>query len=50
MTETPDTLGYLILGLIVAFTIPGLYLLSLYLRQRNLEQDLKLIEQLQEEQ
>jgi hypothetical protein len=50
MPETPDTLGYLILGLVAAFAIPSLYLLSLYLRQRSLEQDLKLIEQLNEEQ
>ncbi|MCA9902798.1 MAG: hypothetical protein KC547_02985 [Anaerolineae bacterium] len=36
---TPDNGSYLILGLVVAFGLMGLFLLTLWLRQRNLERD-----------
>ncbi len=43
---TPDTSGYLIAGYAVAFIVMGLYVLSLYLRNRNLHQDLTTLEEL----
>jgi CcmD family protein len=46
---TPDTSGYMIAGYTVAFTVIGLYLLSLYLRNRNLKRDLETLESLQPE-
>ena len=44
---TPDTSGYLIAGYAVAFIVMGLYVLSLYLRNRNLNQDLTTLEELE---
>ncbi len=43
---TPDTSGYMIAGYAVAFIVMGLYVLSMYLRNRNLNQDLTTLEEL----
>src|SRR5687768_16302681 len=43
---TPDTSGYMIAGYAIAFIVMGLYVLSIYLRSRNLNQDLTLLEDL----
>ncbi len=43
---TPDTSGYMIAGYAVAFIVMGLYVLSLYLRNRNLQQDMSLLEEM----
>ena len=43
---TPDTSGYMIAGYAVAFLVMGLYVLSLYLRNRNLKQDLTILEEM----
>ena len=49
--EAPaETTNYMIFGFVVIFGVMLLYVISLYLRQRNLKQDLALIEDLQEEQ
>jgi uncharacterized membrane protein YciS (DUF1049 family) len=45
----PDNLSYLILGLVVTAVIMGAFIATLIIRHRNLEQDLKLIEQLSQE-
>jgi hypothetical protein len=45
---TPDTLSYLILGLVVAFGILAAYIGSLVVRYRNLQKDIQLLEQLDE--
>lgn len=45
----PDTIGYLILGLFVAATIITLFVLSMVARYRSLQQDIKMIEQLGDE-
>jgi hypothetical protein len=37
----PDTSGYMIAGYAVFFVISAIYLLSLILRQRNLQRDLE---------
>jgi len=45
---TPDTSGYMIAGYTIAFVVMGLYVLSIYLRNRNLSQDLTMLEELDE--
>ena len=42
----PDTSGYMILGYIVALVVMGLYIFSLYIRNRNLKQDLAMLEEM----
>ena len=37
---TPNTLNYYIAGYVVFFTIMTIYLVSLYIRNRNLKRDL----------
>jgi len=43
---TPDTSGYMIAGYAVAFIVMILYVLSIYVRSRNLNQDLSLLEEM----
>jgi len=51
MTETtPDTLGYLILGLIVATVIMVAFIGSMVVRYRNLQRDVEVLQQLGDEQ
>jgi len=45
---TPDTSGYMIAGYAVTFLVLGIYVTSLYLRSRNLRQDIAMLEQLEE--
>ena len=42
----PDTSGYMIAGYAVAFIVMGLYVLSLYLRHRNLNRDLAMLKEM----
>jgi hypothetical protein len=44
---TPDTSGYMIAGYASAFIILAVYVASLFLRQRNLQQDLDLLTELE---
>ncbi len=44
METIPDTSGYMIAGYTIAFLVMGLYVLSMYLRNRNLNQDLETLE------
>ena len=46
---TPDTTNYMILGYVVFTTVIVLYLLSLYIRNRNLKQDIELLKDLEKE-
>ncbi len=46
---TPDTSGYMIAGYAVAFLVMALYVASIYLRNRNLSQDLSLLEEMDEQ-
>jgi hypothetical protein len=48
--STPDTLPYLILGLVVAFGILAAFIGSMIARYRNLQKDVELLEQLGDEQ
>lgn len=45
-TPTPDTSGYMIAGFVVSFVVMGLYVASIYLRSRNLDQDRALLEEM----
>ena len=45
----PDTSSYMILGYAIFFGISILYLISLAIRRRNLEQDLHTLEAMQAE-
>jgi len=47
LETTPDTSGYMIAGFVVAFASMGIYILSMALRNRNLNQDLQMLESLQ---
>ena len=46
----PDTTAYLILGLVAVGLILGFLLVSVVLRHRSLEKDLRLIEELRDDQ
>ena len=43
---TPDTSGYMIAGYAIAFIVMGLYVASIYLRDRNLKQDMSTLEEM----
>ena len=43
---TPDTSGYMIAGYAIAFLVMGIYILSLYLRRRNLDRDMEILEEM----
>lgn len=43
-----QTTNYMIMGYAVIFGLMLIYVISLYLRQRNLKQDLELLEELKE--
>lgn len=45
----PDTSGYMIAGYTVAFGVMAIYLASIFIRWRNLTQDLEMLENLQAE-
>jgi len=45
---TPDTSGYMIAGYAIAFLVLGLYVASMYIRNRNLHQDMAMLEELGE--
>ena len=47
---TPDTSGYMIAGYVVTFLVMGIYLASIYLRNRNLKQDMSMLEEMEEAQ
>ena len=44
---TPDTSGYMFLGYGFLFVMMAIYLISLYLRQRNFKRDVELMEELE---
>jgi CcmD family protein len=51
LSELPpaETTGYMIAGYAVIFFVMGLYLFSLWLRQRNLQQDLETLDEVSKE-
>ena len=46
METTPDTSQYMILGYTVFFIVSAIYLVSLAIRNRNLQRDLQTLEEL----
>jgi hypothetical protein len=44
---TPDTSGYMIAGYATAFIILAVYVASLYTRNRNLNQDLDMLKEME---
>ena len=46
---TPDTSGYMIAGFAVAFLVMALYVASLYLRERNLKQEMTILQEMDEQ-
>ncbi len=44
---TPDTSGYMIAGYASAFIILAIYVASIYLRQRNLNQDMEMLAEME---
>ena len=49
LETTPDTSGYMIAGYTIAFLVMGIYVASLYIRNRNLKRDLEVLESIQTE-
>ena len=45
---TPDTSGYMIAGYAFAFIIMGFYVASIYIRNRNLNQDMAMLEEMEQ--
>jgi len=43
---TPDTSGYMIAGYAITFLVMALYVASIYLRSRNLKQDMTILQEL----
>lgn len=43
---TPNTYGYMLAGYAVFFLVSAVYLLSLFIRERNLKRDLETLQQL----
>lgn len=44
---TPDTSGYMIAGYAAAFLVLAVYVASLYLRNRNLKQDMDMLTEME---
>ena len=43
----PESTDYMILGYIVIFSLMFIYVVSLFLRRRKLEQDIKILEEME---
>lgn len=43
-----ETTGYMIAGYVVVFLVMGIYLAGLWVRWRNLQQDLKILKEINE--
>lgn len=44
---TPDTSGYMIAGYTITFLVLAVYVASLYLRNRNLQRDMDMLEEIE---
>ena len=49
LEETPNTINYMILGYTFFFIVMGIYVASMYIRDRNLKRDMELLESMQAE-
>jgi hypothetical protein len=43
---TPNTYGYMIAGYVIFFLVSGIYVLSLFIRNRSLQRDLETLDEL----
>lgn len=49
MESTPNTSAYMIAGYLVAFLVMGIYVFSLYIRNRNLKSELEILEEIEKD-
>jgi uncharacterized membrane protein YciS (DUF1049 family) len=49
MEITPDTSSYMVAGFVISFITMGIYIASLYIRNRNLKRDIETLESMQTE-
>jgi hypothetical protein len=49
LDTTPDTSGYMIAGYVIAFATMFIYVVSFFIRFRNLNRDLSMLEEMDEE-
>jgi hypothetical protein len=49
MEPTPDTSAYMIAGYVIAFLVMGIYIFSIYIRNKNLKAELEVLESLTKE-
>ena len=47
LETTPNTSGYMIAGYAIAFIVMALYVASIYIRNRNLKQDIAMLEEME---
>ena len=47
LLATPETTNFMVAGYIVIFSVMFIYVISLFLRRRKLEQDLRTLEELE---
>ena len=45
----PDTTNYMIAGYVISFLTMGIYVASLYIRERSLRQDQQLLEEMEKD-
>jgi len=49
MDTLPDTTNYMIAGYVITFITMGIYVLSMYIRNKNLSRDLETLKSIDEE-
>ncbi|HNK64597.1 MAG TPA: hypothetical protein PKL78_13810 [Anaerolineales bacterium] len=48
MDTLPDTTGYMVAGYVITFITMGIYVLSMYIRSKNLSRDLETLKSIDE--
>jgi len=47
MESIPNTTNYMIAGFVISFVTMGIYVLSIYIRNKNLKRDLEMLEEME---
>lgn len=47
MESIPNTTNYMIAGFVISFITMGIYVLSIYIRNKNLKRDLEMLEEME---
>lgn len=47
MESIPNTTNYMIAGFVISFITMGIYVLSIYIRNKNLKRDLEMLEDME---